>query len=204
MSFIVVFAEDPNDGEALRSLLLWLCPTARASQIRYIRNPPTLQRGATGPRLLEFAERVRSAIRALPATPVCILVHTDCDDLDPTGGYVERRARELREVGLVEAHVVMPTEEIEAWWLLHPEATEMVAERWRNVLPRTKRDQDRVRNPKGELKRLTRRSGREYQVGDSRRIAETLRSNPSTRAQVGSSASFSRFRQTARECCRRL
>lgn len=205
MTQVLVFGEDPNDTGALRELILGLCPSLRANQVRTLREPPTLQRGAHLAAVRRWVERATAALQGAQLShgaAVCIFVHSDADGPDD-GSFEAARTQELREAGFPQAHAVVPIESIESWWLLFPEATESVVPTWRGALLKRSRDVDRVSSPKQELVSRTRKKQpkRPYREGDSPRIAAAIVSSGQLRSPAGRSASYHRFVDAVDRCC---
>lgn len=205
MAKILVFGENPNDTNALRELVLGLCPQLSSADVRILREPPTLQRGAHTGSVRNWVDRAVAAVRAARVVlgdAVCVLAHTDADGPDD-GTFAEARTEELRQAGLQNAHAVVPVETIEAWWLLFPHATESVVPSWKGALPRSQRDVDRVSRPKDDLIQRTRKKQprRPYREGDSPEIARSIVERSELNSPTGSSPSFDRFVETVEECC---
>lgn len=206
MSSIVVFGENLNDSRALKELIIHICPGLSDRDVVVLREPPTLQRGAATTKVKKWVDRALAAIyasRSVRGDPTCVLVHTDSDG--PGGvAFARERTLELRRAGLTEAHAVVPTEAIEAWWLLHPMATEGIVRSWQGALRSTPGDVDRVRNPKAELVRRTRRKQpkRSYEERDSADIAARIRATSAEPAGV--SKSWEEFRSVVSTCCAKV
>ena len=88
--------------------------------------------------------------------------------------------------------------------MLFPDATERLRRSWRETLQRADRDWDTIRDPKEQLKRLTRRGDRRhpYSEADSpsvaRHVAAAIEDGATT---VGRSRSYERFAAAVGECC---
>lgn len=203
---VVVFGENTNDSEAIKELLLGLCPQLGRGDIKVLRDPPTLQRNAHTRTLTTWVDRASQALRAASVTlgdARCILVHTDADQHDD-GSFEAKRTQHLRSAGFPQAHSVVPIEAIESWWLLHPRATESVVPSWAGALRRAPGDVDRIADPKSELVRQTRskQPKRPYRESDSPAIASAIVSGGHLAMKaVGVSASFGRFVEVAKGCC---
>lgn len=204
---ILIFGESPNDSEAVKNLVVGLCPPA-ARQIKVVRRPPSLQRSAGSAALRSHAGRVADIVRAQAALAdvTCVLVHSDADGSDPGGAIEQERTDRLREAGIPEAHAVVPAHSIETWWLLFPDATESVVDRWRGTLRSNPGNVDAMSDPKGQLVRRTRRGHgrRPYQESDSPEIAQRIAESGFESPRGSASRSFERFRETVASCCARL
>ena len=149
-------------------------------------------------------ERIADAVSSHDQPVVCVFVHRDADGPDPGGQLHRETQKALRHAGIKDAHAVVPVEEIEAWWMLFPDATEQLRRSWRGTLQRAKHDWDTIRDPKEELKRLTRRGDRRhpYSEADSpsiaRHVAAAIADGTTT---VGRSRSYERFAAAVSECC---
>ena len=192
-----MFGEDRNDVESIRELLVWVNPTLNG-RIKPMIKPPSLTRQARPMAVNRWLSDITAVVDAYVARGKqvsALLVHRDADGPDPTGAEEAALNRQLRVVR-PPGQAVVPVQEIEAWWLLFPDAVEEVNPRtWRARIPRVDRDVETIASPKAELQRLTR--GRHaYRESDSPRIAEQIRHG--TASQHGRSASFERFRRVAK------
>ncbi len=206
MTKVLLFGENPNDTQALRELILGLCPGLRPSEVHVLREPPTLQRNAGTATVRTWVDRAAAALRAARVAlgeAVCIFAHSDADAPDD-GSFEVQRTRELREAGFGQARAVVPVESIEAWWLLFPAATESVVHGWRHALDQRPRDVERISGPKRELIRRTRakQPKRPYRERDSPQVARAIARDPTLRTPKGSCASFARFVGNVDACCR--
>jgi hypothetical protein len=200
---ILVFGENPNDSKSLKQLILGLCPCLQPSDVKVLREPPTLQREAKPTKVQQWADRAGAVLRAaqiVVGEAICILVHSDSDGPDD-GKFERSRSKELQDAGFTQAHAVVPVEAIESWWLLFPEATEALVPGWAGALPRRKRDVDKIAKPKDELIERTRRKlkKRPYTEADSEGIARKI--VDCEFPKIGSSKSFDRFVGTVQSCC---
>ena len=152
-----------------------------------------------------WIERIADAVSSHDQPVVCVFVHRDADCPDPDGQIHTATENLLRAASIPGAHAVVPVEEIEAWWMLFPDATERLRRSWRGTLQRAARDWDTVRNPKEELKRLTRRGDRRhaYAEADSPSVARHVAAAIADgTTHVGRSRSFERFAAAVSECCK--
>ena len=198
-----VFGESRNDRIAIVRLIEALCPEL-AGRVRERPHPVSLSRSASPHSVSGWIERIADTVSSHDQPVVCVFVHRDADGPDP-GGQLHRETEvALRHAGVTGAHAVVPVEEIEAWWMLFPDATERLRRSWRGTLQRAERDWDAVRNPKEELKRLTRRGDRRhaYSEADSPSVARHVADAIANRtAPVGRSRSYERFVAAVSECC---
>jgi hypothetical protein len=119
-----------------------------------------------------------------------VLVHRDADGPDPDAKVATSLEEALRPV---DGHAAVAVQEIEAWWLLFPDAVEAVRPvAWKGRLPRSERDVETVERPKELLRRLTGKDRKaEYSEADSALIAKNIREMRPRR--FGQSASFDRL-----------
>ncbi|MYK73423.1 MAG: hypothetical protein F4017_02340 [Acidimicrobiaceae bacterium] len=200
---VLVFGESRNDRLAIVELIEALCPEL-AGLVRERPHPVSLNRSASQRSVSSWIERIADAVSSHDKPVVCVFVHRDADGPDPGGQLHQQTEVALRHAGIIGAHAVVPVEEIEAWWMLFPDATERLRRSWRGRLQRANRDWDTIRNPKEELKRLTRRGDRRhpYSEADSpsvaRHIAAAIAAGTTT---VGRSRSYERFAVAVGKCC---
>ncbi|WP_419839722.1 hypothetical protein [Candidatus Poriferisodalis sp.] len=193
-----------NDTQAIKRLIEALCPELKG-RIQARREPTSLQRDASEQSVLGWTDRIADVVYSNERPVACIFVHRDSDIDDPQGRLQQETETALRDSGLPNAHAVVPVHEIEAWWLLFPDATEQLRPSvWKDALQRSSRNWDAVANPKEELRERTGRGDRRhaYSEADSPRIAEHIASAiESGVALTGLSPSFERFRDSVAECC---
>ena len=200
---VLVFGESRNDRLAIVRLIEALCPEL-AGRVRERPHPVSLNRSASPRSVSGWTGRIADAVSSHAQPVVCVFVHRDADGPDPGGQLHRQTEAALRHAGITGAHAVVPVEEIEAWWMLFPDATEQLRRSWRGTLQRANRDWDTIRDPKEELKRLTRRGDRRhpYSEADSpsvaRHVAAAIADGTTT---VGRSRSYERFAAAVRECC---
>lgn len=194
---VFIFGENPNDTRALKALILGLRPDLNGSDVRTLREPPTLQRGSHDRPVSSWAEKARRAITAAGGgeqNVFAVLAHSDADGPD-NGAFADSRTRQLRNAGLPTAHAIVPVEAIESWWLRHPAETESVVPSWRGALRRDSYNTDGVKDPKGDLVRRTRAKAhrRPYQEADSVAIAAAIGNRGASSAPRAASPSYERF-----------
>ena len=200
---MLVFGESRNDRLAIVRLIEALCPEL-AGRVRERPHPVSLNRSASPRSVSGWIGRIADAVSSHDQPVVCVFVHRDADGPDPGGRLHRATEAALRHAGIAGAHAVVPVEEIEAWWMLFPDATEQLRRSWRGTLQRTNRDWDTIRDPKEELKRLTRRGDRRhaYSEADSPSVARHVAHAIADRtAPVGRSRSYERFVAAVSTCC---
>jgi len=203
----LVFGESRNDRLAIVRLIEAICPEL-AGRVRERPQPVSLNRSASASSVSDWIGRIADVVASHDQqSTVCVFVHRDSDEPDPDGKLHRQTEEALRSAGIKGAHAVVPVEEIEAWWMLFPEATEKLRQSWKGALKRANRDWETVSNPKEELKRLTRRknSRHPYSEADSpsvaRHVAEAITNGTSP---VGRSRSYDRFNAAVSACCDRV
>lgn len=195
---VVIFGENPNDTRALKALILGFRNDLSGRDVKTLRQPPTLQRGASTTAVDTWASKAKKAVVAaggMASGTLTVLAHTDADGPDD-GSFAARRTTELRRNGLESAHAVVPVEAIESWWLRYPHETESVVSGWRGALRRDAYNTDSVRDPKADLIRRTRSKAarRPYQEADSPAIAAAIATGSAATPTRATSPSFERFR----------
>lgn len=201
---VLVFGESTNDTQAIKYLVEALCPELKG-QVQARREPTSLHRGASEESVLGLTDRIADVVRSNERPVACVFVHRDSDTPDPHGRLQQDTEAALRDSGVCDAHAVVPVHEIEAWWLLFPDATEQLRPSvWRNTLQRSSRNWDAVANPKEELRNRTGKDNRRhaYSEADSPRVAEYVAAAIADGiAPKGRSLSFDRFVSSVSECC---
>ncbi len=201
---VLVFGEDSNDARSVSVLIEALCPTLKG-RVKARREPPSLQRTASPGATLTWIDRIADVVRNNERPVACVFVHRDSDIHDPQGKLQQDTETALRKSGLTNAHAVVPVHEIEAWWLLYPDATEQLRPSiWKDTLQRSSRNWDAVANPKEELRERTAKRGRghAYSEADSPRVAEHVAAAiANCTSPSGHSRSFEGFVSSVAECC---
>jgi hypothetical protein len=127
----------------------------------------------------EIAKLVKqeSAVRDV----VAVLAHEDCDATEPAHiAAATRIENALASAGCPGAHVaVTPAWEIEAWWLVFPDAVVTVVEGWREPNDWLGKDVGQIENAKERLIKALRptrggRKARDYHEADSIEIARNV------------------------------
>ena len=207
---VLVFGEDANDTKAIAALIEALCPELIGRV--YMRREPLLL--VKGVKVNEVAKKAEKAARALTAEKakgrvVCIFLHEDADTFEPGHARLSlEKENALRKHGH-EVHAVTPAWEIEAWWLLWPDAVASYRESWRSPRAYVGRRVGIIEDPKKELRRLLRPANartkfKNYEEMDSPAIAAIVRDKGLANSPQGQSESYDRFRRSVEECCRSL
>lgn len=193
---VLVFGESINDAQSVAALIQGMRPDLQG-RVRARARPTSLTREAGPAAIRSWVSDLRTAVTATTAggQPVAaVVVHRDADRPDPTGAVEVMLRRQLAGIA---AEVAVPVEAMESWWLLFPTAAESVRPyAWKDRLPRTARNVDHVRDPKSELRRATRSSGKEYTEADSPAIAFAVAGG--CHPAVGTSPSWDRLGASAR------
>lgn len=202
---VLVFGESRNDTQAVKCLIEALCPEL-TGRVLARPQPTSLQRGASASSVRKWTTKVADVARNNERPVVCVFVHRDADGHDPLGKIQRYTETNLRNAGTPGAHAVVPVQEMEAWWLLFPDATEQLRpSKWKGTLQRSSRNVDAIANPKEELTERTGRNSRKhaYSEADSPRVAEKVAAAiVEGMAPSGQSRSFNRFVSSVSECCK--
>lgn len=202
---VVVFGEDLTDQKALGHLVRALCPEASLA-VRPIRKPLVLQKGREQAAARKNAQNGASAVRAEAVNgPIALVVaHQDCDAVAPAHEALIAAIEKHWGGALPGIPVVAaaPAFELEAWWLLWPEAVAQVMKAWRR-LPAKIGDTGRIDDAKEYLIRTLRptvsgKRPRDYAESDGPVIAEHVRTLHLVDALAGTNASFAHFRDGVR------
>lgn len=187
---ILVFGENVNDSQAIRSLAEFVNDNL-AGKIKVRAKPVSLTRGSGSDATRRWAKNLIDIVEATErgGQPVkAVLVHRDADVLDATGSEEEALRLALSSIPFLVP--VVPVVTIESWWLYFVDATESCVADWAGRLPRNNSNRDLIAAPKSLLRERTRPSRREYQENDSPSIAAAVKDYP---GKSGSSPSFTRF-----------
>ncbi len=216
---MLVFGESEHDRRAIKRLVEGLRPDLDG-KVEERRRPLVLIKGTLpGTARSNAAEIAQLARAACTSSDVlAVLAHQDCDALEPAHEEAaERIERELAAAKCPAMAIgVTPAWEIEAWWMLFPEAVGRVVRGWRNPDDWIGKDVGKVRDAKEKLAKAVQprprppSPPRDYHERDSIQIAGNIATNGllasfeagrrRTRGVGGScretrSASFERFRQ---------
>jgi hypothetical protein len=182
---VLIFGESEHDRRAIRHLVVALRPDLDgAAEER--RSPLVLIKGALPATARDNAAEIAKLARAEASRRdvLAVLAHQDCDALEPAHERVASKLEDtLRTAGCPNPIAVAPAWEIEAWWLVFPEAVAGVVDGWRSPDDWLGRDVGKVKDAKEALRRAVRPRGkgsqrgrpRDYAERDSIRIAEAIR-----------------------------
>lgn len=202
---ILIFGEDDNDRRALGHLVRALCPDNAKVRIEPRRQPIVLSRecAASGKRR-SMANDIAQFARAEdgPGRRVVVIVHRDCDRLEPAHQEEAEALRmELRSAGIADVVAATPAWEIEAWWMLFPQALAATRRCWRIVdyahqhvglIPHAK---ERLRRDLRPVAWPARKSCKDFVESDGVRVAEeVLRAGLLREAARSRSDSFQCFK----------
>lgn len=132
---ILIFGEDDNDRRALSNLVRAILPEGFRARISIRRSPTILSRDAVRKRL-KMAQEIKAFFEAecTGKNSVYVVVHRDCDCVEPAHAYEEAALRKTLEgIGITNIIIATPAWEIEAWWMLFPEALAAVRGCWKKV-----------------------------------------------------------------------
>ena len=197
---VLVFGESENDTHSVRELVRGLWPGFTGA-VKPVRRPPVYDRNAASQAVRSRVARMCQVVAAERATSevIAVLVHRDCDDVEPSHKtHASQIETEFRDHG-VEVVPVTPAWEFEAWLFLWPAAVAAYRNDWRSVESYAGRQVGLIRNAKEEFRRAVRaprRSSRDYRESDAPEIVRKARELgiiPYPRAQ---SDSFQQFRQS--------
>jgi hypothetical protein len=182
-SVVLVFGEDEHDTKAIRHIVEGLRPDL-AGTIEPRRYPLVLIKNATQEKARDNAQRIAEVARQEMAarTILAVLAHQDCDSVEPAhvtaADRIEAELHNARCPGRVIA--VTPAWEIEAWWMLFPEAVGKIVKGWRDPDDWIGADVGAVRNAKERLARAVqsrpkpRSPPRDYEERDSIQVARNV------------------------------
>lgn len=179
---ILVFGEDEHDRLAIATLVRALRPGLR---VQPIRQPLVLIKGALPETARQNAEEIAAQARDIAAggEVLAVLAHQDCDACQPADVAVANRLEEaLAAAGCPGTPIgVAPAWEIEAWWMVFPEAVQQVVEGWRAPTGWLGHDVGMVQDAKEALCRALRpvkgvkgKRVRDYEENDSIATAENI------------------------------
>jgi hypothetical protein len=203
---VLIFGEDENDREALKELIVALCPELEA-RVETRPRPLVLLKDVSPAEIpnrarqiadVVAAERVRKNVR-------CVFAHHDCDDVEPAHEAVSRRIEEALARAGCPTHAVAPAWELEAWWFMWPSAVKAYQSSWN--IPKKYRGikVGLIVDAKEEFRRGVRsagkQKGREYRESDSPLIAKKVREMGLARNPEAQSSSYERFVASVDSCC---
>lgn len=151
---VLVFGESEHDRRAIVHLVQGLRPDLRG-KVEERRQPLVLIKGALPQKARSNAVEIASlAQREQEARELlAVLAHEDCDALEPAHIEVSKKIEnELRNAGCpAEPIAVTPAWEIEAWWMVFPEAVGRIVQGWRDPVDWLGRDVGQVSEAKEKL-----------------------------------------------------
>lgn len=205
---VIVFGEDDNDRRALVHLIHAILSDVSLAEVKPIRRPIVLARNAeqSGKRR-DMATDIAAFWRAeaRPGLKLIVVAHRDCDRLEPAHvAETSSLEEELRRAGVPDPVAATPAWEIEAWWMLFPEALARTRGCWRRVnfsghvgsIADAKERLTRDLRPIGKAER---RRCPDFVESDGIRVAEEVRKVGIAAGVEGRSHSFRAFRQRLRE-----
>lgn len=179
---VLVFGENDNDRRALVEIAKALKPRAKVRFDR--REKPLVLLSSAETR--ETRETTAAAIARLVAAAsviddvVAVIAHRDCDAVEPAHIDLAKTIEtELKSKGIKKAIAAAPAFEMEAWWLLFPEAVHRTCPSWERISI-SNRNVGSISNAKEFLTRALRPKAkgkivRDYRESDSIRISELVR-----------------------------
>lgn len=201
---ILVFGEDENDRRALVELTRGLRPDLSNVKIQTRRNPVIhMKKGDLPATKRRVVDEVAALVRAqqVLGKVTAVIAHEDCDDLEPAHVDLSNSIEAaLTAAGVPQPIAATPAWEMEAWWMLFPNALAEVRRCWKQLQDRP-RNVGMVRDAKESLMRSLRPSpnnGRcpDYAESDSVQIAKNAaRLGLLAQNTQATSASFNEFRR---------
>lgn len=154
--------------------------------------------------LLERAQRLRKQVAAASVvlTVRGVMVHEDCDAVEPAHLALEDQYRATFAAAPFEVHPVLPAWEMETWLMQWPSAMPAYRPSWREPAEYRGRNLGLIRRAKEALmeavvphglKKAEREKFKTYEEPDSPGIAAKVRERGLLGAPEGKSASFDRF-----------
>ena len=201
---ILIFGESDTDRAALAELFRALRPDLQAVGIQKLREPLILmkpdnrlstQRNTTN--------RIAGLVQAqgVSKAVLAVIVHQDCDEVEPGHtALADKIEKDLRAANVPNPIAATPAWEIEAWWMLFPDAVQATRPCWAPI-NFGDRDVGRIHNAKEELQRRLRPVSAhdrakcpDYAEADGIEIARKIRTKGLIDNVTGLSASFSDFK----------
>lgn len=209
-SYVIIFGEDESDRMALEELVRAIAPASYISGVKRIRKPPILGRNAhKSGKQKKMADHIAGFARAFEDDKgrVIVVLHRDCDDFEPAH---EQEAtvllRSLSDAGVKKAVVATPAWEIEAWWMLFPEAVARVRPCWQKLdygstnVGRIRNAKERLRLDLTPIDTKKKRNCPEYNEYDGSKIAHEIAKSPHMiDSHSAVSNSFAAFKTSLRD-----
>lgn len=200
----LVFGEDHNDQVAICTLIQALKRRDADVKAEPRKRPLVLARGAAPKKRRTMADDIASFVSMAsgPGIKVIAVAHRDCDSVEPAH---EREIQSLRDdlaaVGVKDALIAAPSWEIEAWWMLFPNALAATRGCW-SAVDYAGQSVGQIENAKERLRRDlrpkdTRQRAKcpDYTESDSPTIARKIAENPKNLISIkAKSDSFSSFK----------
>jgi hypothetical protein len=150
---VLVFGESEHDRRAIKLLVEGLRPDL-AGLVEERRQPLVLIKNALPKKARSNAEKIAgiARIEAKAKNVVAVLAHEDCDAVEPAHlQAAEKLEKQLSGAGCPHPVAVTPAWEMEAWWLVFPEAVGKVVHGWREPIDWLGKDIGRVEHAKEKL-----------------------------------------------------
>lgn len=215
---VLVFGENENDRRAIIRLVCGLRPDL-AGRVEERRKPLVMIKDALPQTARKNAVHIAGLTRQETAQRdvLAVLAHQDCDRVEPAHvAIAEKIEREIADAGCPSPAIgVTPAWEIEAWWMIFPEAVGKVVKGWRDPDDWLGKDVGQVADAKQKLTKAvqprpkSKTPPRDYEEHDSIAIAATVADDgllqsfedghratqhPSGAKRMTRSGSFDRFR----------
>lgn len=180
---ILVFGESQYDRIAI-VVLVGGTVSSELFSVKPMREPLVLIKNSPLPTARSHADRIAAVARAAEAGfPIAAIVaHEDCDAIEPSHVAISNKIESTLGAAGCPGVIIAatPAWEIEAWWLLFPEAVAKVASSWQcpdgwlgrnvGVVPNAKEQLGKSVLPKGKIQPASRR----YSESDSEVIARNI------------------------------
>lgn len=203
--WVLIFGEDQTDRGALEHLSKAILAHAGITGVRTsaLRKPIILSRHASKRKRHKMSAEVAGFARAFERkAKTLVVVHQDCDDVEPA--HLREAARldvDLRAAGVVRPVPATPAWEIEAWWMLFPRALMTLRPRWRTVdyggqnVGLIANAKERLRNDLRPIDRADRHRCPDFEPSDGVRLAQLISRELGFLAEIrATSESFQAFR----------
>lgn len=203
-----MFGESDNDRAALVELFRALRPDLTSVSVETRREPLILMKGASRPSTRrKTTNRIAALVRAeLVSRPVAaVIAHEDCDAIEPAHEVLATMIESgLAAAGVPNPIAATPAWDIEAWWMLFPQALQMARPCWATV-DYDGRHVGEIEHTKEVLRRglrpvaaQARARCPDYAESDSIAIARNIRARSLHAQPRGISGSFQRFADRVR------
>lgn len=132
---VLFFGEDVNDANALMHLAKALAPAGVEIEMKYLRRPPILRRDSGNRKRRGMASEIAGFAEILgKRRHVIVVVHRDCDQLEPAHvADSEDLYNDLVGAGVPNPVPATPAWEMETWWMLFPEALALTRKCWNKI-----------------------------------------------------------------------